>query len=89
VELNRILAVGDAGEALIEAHVDTGSEVAGNPVWTFWLRVTPDGGSGYRVVHRQAVSAAAVHSYPAGSSLPCRIDPQDPRRIAFGTRPFM
>ena len=88
-ELNRILAVGLPGEALIEGHVDTGAEVAGNPVWIFRLRVTPNEGSGYRVRHRQAVSAAAVDSYPAGSTLACRIDPRDPRRIAFGDRPFM
>jgi hypothetical protein len=51
--------------------------------------VTPEEGTGYRVRHRQAVSAAAVDSYPAGSTLACRIDPLDPRRIAFGDRPFM
>ena len=89
VELNRILTVGLPGEALIEDHVDTGAEVAGNPIWVFRLRVTPEGGSGYRVRHRQAVSAAAVDSYPAGSTLACRIDPRDPGRIAFGDRPFM
>jgi hypothetical protein len=63
--------------------------VAGNPIWIFRLRVTPAEGSGYRVRHRQAVSAAALDSYPVGSTLACRIDPRDPRRIAFGDRPFM
>jgi hypothetical protein len=88
-ELNRILSVGRPGRALVEGHVDTGAELAGNPVWVFRLRVTPEGGTGYRVRHRQAVSAAAVDSYPVGSTLACRIDPGDPGRIAFGDRPFM
>jgi hypothetical protein len=74
---------------LIEGHVDTGDQVAGNPIWVFRLLVTPDGGAGYRVRHRQAVSPAAVDSYPAGSTLVCRIDPGDRHRIAFGERPFM
>jgi hypothetical protein len=89
VELNRILTVGVPGEALIEDHFDTGAEVAGNPIWVFRLHVTPEGGPGYGIHHRQAVSAAAVDSYPAGSTLACRIDPRDPSRIAFGERPFM
>jgi hypothetical protein len=32
-EQNRILTVGSPGNALIKGHVDTGENVAGNPVW--------------------------------------------------------
>ena len=51
-EQNRILAVGGAGTALIRGHVDSGENVAGNPVWIFDLEVTAEGGSAYAVQHR-------------------------------------
>ena len=88
-EQNRILSVGQAGQALIKSHVDTGESVAGNPVWIFDLEVTPEGGSAYAVQHREIVSAMAMGSYGDGTSLACRIDPADPQKIAFGEKPFM
>ena len=88
-EFNRILTVGRPGTALIRGHVDSGEDVAGNPVWVFDLRVTPEGGEPYSVEHREIVSTMAMGSYPDGSSLPCRIDPGDAQRIAFGGEPFM
>ena len=42
-EQNRILTVGSPGQALIKSHVDTGENVAGNPVWIFDIEVTPEG----------------------------------------------
>jgi hypothetical protein len=88
-ELNRILGVGARGRARVRSHLDTGERVQGNPVWIFELQITPAGGAPYLVEHREIVSAAAVASYPEGTSIACRIDPEDPRRIAFGDRPFM
>lgn len=88
-DLNRILAAGRPGRALIVGHVDTGERVEGNPVWIFELQVTPEGAPAYPVRHREVVSAAATSGYPIGTSLPCRIDPADPSRIAFGRKPFM
>jgi hypothetical protein len=88
-EQNRILSVGQAGQALIKSHVDTGESVAGNPVWIFELEVTPEAGSAYAVQHREIVSAMAMGSYGDGTSLACRIDPADPQKIAFGEKPFM
>ena len=88
-EFNRILTVGQAGIALIRSHVDAGEQVAGNPVWIFDLEVTPEGGQPYTVQHREIVSTMAMGSYPDGSSMPCRIDPADPQKIAFGEKPFM
>ena len=88
-EQNRILSVGQAGQALIKSHVDTGESVAGNPVWILDLEVTPEGGSAYAVQHREIVSAMAMGSYGDGTSLACRIDPADPQKIAFGEKPFM
>jgi hypothetical protein len=83
-EFNRILTVGQPASALIKGHVDTGEQVAGNPVWIFDLEVTPDGGEAYGVQHREIVSTMAMGSYPDGSSMACRIDPADPQKIAFG-----
>lgn len=88
-DLNRILADGKPGRALIKGHVDTGRRVADNPVWVFELEVTPEGEQPYALRHREVVSAAATSSYPDGCTLPCRIDSADPSRIAFGDRPFM
>ena len=88
-EFNRILSVGDRGTALIRGHVDSGEQVAGNPVWIFDVEVTPAGGEPYSVQHREIVSTMAMGSYPDGASMPCRIDPADPRKIAFGDKPFM
>jgi hypothetical protein len=88
-EFNRILTVGQAGQALIKGHVDAGEQVAGNPVWIFDLEVTPEGGAPYGVQHREIVSTMAMGSYPDGSTMACRIDPADPQKIAFGEKPFM
>jgi hypothetical protein len=88
-EQNRILTVGSPGQALIKGHVDTGENVAGNPIWIFDLEVTPEGGAPYAVQKREIVSSAAMGSYPDGAQLACRIDPADPQKIAFGEKPFM
>lgn len=89
LEQNRILSVGAAGSAYIRGHVDTGERAAGNPIWVLEVDVTPADGEPYLVRHREIVSAAAIGAYREGSSIPCRIDRTDPRRIAFGDRPFM
>jgi hypothetical protein len=88
-EFNRILTVGQAGQALICSHVDAGDRVAGNPVWIFDLEVTPEGGAPYTVQHREIVSTMATGSYPDGAAMACRIDPADPQKLAFGEKPFM
>jgi hypothetical protein len=88
-EQNRILSVGQAGTALIRGHVDSGENIAGNPVWIFDLEITPEGGAAYTVQHREIVSSMAMGSYGDGTSLDCRIDPADPQKIAFGDKPFM
>ena len=88
-EFNRILTVGQPGQALINSHVDAGENVAGNPVWIFDLEVTPEGGAAYAVQHREIVSTAALGAYGDGTSMACRIDPADPQKIAFGEKPFM
>ncbi|HEX8742278.1 MAG TPA: hypothetical protein VF712_04010 [Thermoleophilaceae bacterium] len=88
-EQNRILTIGSPGQALIKGHVDSGENVAGNPVWIFDLEVTPEGGAPYAVQKREIVSSMAMGSYADGTSMACRIDPADPQKIAFGEKPFM
>src|SRR3954453_22135458 len=86
---NRILGVGGPGPVLSRGHVDTAERAAANPVCLFDLEVTPDGDAPYEVQHREIVSTMAVGSYPDGTSMACRIDPEDTQRIAFGEKPFM
>ena len=88
-EQNRILSVGAPGMALIRSHVDTGENVAGNPVWIFDLEVTPEGGSPYTVQHREIVTSVSIGYYGDGTSMACRIDPADSQKVAFGEKPFM
>lgn len=88
-EQNRILTVGSPGQALIKSHVDTGENVAGNPVWIFDIEVTPEGGEPYSIQKQEIVSSAAMGAYGDGTSMACRIDPADPQKIAFGEKPFM
>jgi hypothetical protein len=83
-EFRRIRTVGQPGQALIRSHVDTGENVAGNPVWIFDLEVTPEGGAAYAVQHREIVSTMALGSYPDGTSMDCHIDPADQQKVTFG-----
>lgn len=88
-EQNRILRIGSAGSATITSHVDTGEQVAGNPVWILDVAVTPDGGPAYTVQKREIISSVAISGYADGTTMPCRIDPADQRVIAFGDKPYM
>ena len=88
-EQNRILSIGSLGSATIKGHVDTGEQVAGNPVWMLDLEITPEGGAAYGVQKREIISSVAMSGYADGTTMPCRIDPADPNTIAFGDKPFM
>ena len=88
-EQNRILTIGSPGQATINSHVDTGENVAGNPVWIFDITVAPEGGEPYSIQKREIVSSAAMGGYADGTSMACRIDPADTQTIAFGDKPFM
>lgn len=88
-QLNRILSIGTVGQALIKGHLDTGDQVEGNPVWVFELEITPEDGRPYPVEHREIVSSAVTGGFPDGVTLACRIDPVNPKQIAFGDKPFM
>ncbi|HYI37162.1 MAG TPA: hypothetical protein VEX39_11180 [Thermoleophilaceae bacterium] len=88
-EQNRILSIGSLGSATIKGHVDTGEQVAGNPVWMLDLEITPEGGAPYGVQKREIISSVAMSGYADGTTMPCRIDPADPNTIAFGDKPFM
>lgn len=88
-EQNRILGIGSPGVATIKGHVDTGEQVAGNPVWVLEVEIAPEGGAPYTVQKREIISSVAMSSYADGATMPCRIDPADPNTFAFGEKPFM
>jgi hypothetical protein len=88
-EQNRVLSIGSPGSATIKGHVDTGEQVAGNPVWMLDLEITPEGGAAYSVQKREIISSVAMSGYADGTTMPCRIDPADTNTIAFGDKPFM
>jgi len=88
-ESNRILGVGSPGTATIKGHVDTGEQVAGNAVWILDVEVVPEGGAPYTVQKREIVPAITMSGYADGTTMPCRIDPADQNKIAFGEKPFM
>lgn len=88
-EQNRILGIGSPGSATIKGHVDTGEQVAGNPVWVLDVEIVPEGGAPYTVQKREIISSVAMSGYADGTTMPCRIDPADPNTFAFGEKPFM
>lgn len=88
-EQNRILGIGAPGVATVKGHVDTGEQVAGNPVWVLEVEIAPEGGAPYTVQKREIVSSVAMSGYADGTTMPCRIDPADPNTFAFGEKPFM
>jgi hypothetical protein len=88
-EQNRILSIGNPGSATIRSHVDTGEQVAGNPVWMLEIEVTPEGGAAYTIQKREIISAVAMSGYADGTTRPCGVDPADTNTIAFGDKPFM
>jgi hypothetical protein len=88
-EQNRILGIGSPGVATIKGHVDTGEQVAGNPVWMLEVEIAPEGDAPYSVQKREIISSVAMSGYADGTTMPCRIDPADPNTFAFGEKPFM
>jgi len=88
-EQNRILGIGSPGVATIKDHVDTGEQVAGNPVWMLEVEIAPEGGVPYTVQKREIISSVAMSGYADGTTMPCRIDPADSNTFAFGEKPFM
>ena len=88
-ENNRILGVGSPGTATIKGHIDTGEQVAGNAVWILDVEVVPEGGAAYTVQKREIVPAITMSGYADGTTMPCRIDPADQNKFAFGEKPFM
>ena len=88
-ENNRILTVGSPGQATIKSHVDSGEQVAGNAIWILEVEVVPEGGEAYTVQKREIVPTISMSGYADGTVMPCRIDPADNQKMAFGDKPFM
>lgn len=75
----RLLAHGVTGTAVVTGVRDTGVTVALHPQLEFDLRVTLDGrDEPYPVTHRQVVSRLAAATMGVGTTVPVRVDPDDP-----------
>lgn len=68
---------GVRGSGTVVSLVDTGTKVADTPVYDVTMDVVADGRPGFRAVHRQVISAAALGHWQAGKVLPVRFDPND------------
>ena len=72
------------GQAVINSVSETGQMVNGAPLMQFDLMVTVTGKDPYQVTHQQVISPAVLHNFQAGSTMPVKIDPQDPTKLYFG-----
>lgn len=82
-ELNRIIASGRTGTAVIVGAVDTGERVAGNPWFQLDVEVTLIGASPYIVSKREMVAPQFLANYAVGTAHGVTVDPADAQNIAF------
>jgi hypothetical protein len=87
-EQNRILTVGSPAQITIVSKTDTGTKVAGNPVYQLQLSVAPEGGAAYTATISQIVPSITISGYSDGTTMAGRVDPADKNKIAFGEKPF-
>jgi hypothetical protein len=79
----RLATDGVDGRATIESVRDTGTLVNYDPVVEMQLQVQGPGGSPYRVLHRGTVPKLAVGRLTPGSSLPIKINRNNPQEVAI------
>lgn len=82
-ELNRIIAIGHPGSAVITNSVDTGERTAGNPWHQLEVQVSLPGAEPYLVSKREMVAPQFLASYAPGTNHDVKVDPADPNNIAF------
>ena len=87
-EQNRILTIGSPAQVTIVSKTDSGTKVAGNPVYQLELSVTPESGDAYTASISQILPTVTLASYADGTTLAARVDPADKNKIAFGEKPF-
>lgn len=82
-ELNRIIAIGHSGTAVIRSAADTGERISGNPWFQLEVEVTLAGAAPYLVSKREMVAPQFIANYAVGSAHDVKVDPADARNIAF------
>ncbi|MGK9147434.1 hypothetical protein KXS11_07410 [Plantibacter flavus] len=82
-ELNRIIAIGAPGTAVIRSAVDTGERISGNPWYQLEVEVTLPGAAVYTVSKREMVAPQFLANYAVGTEHGVAVDPANPQQIAF------
>jgi hypothetical protein len=86
-EGNRLREVGVPAEAKLDAVQETGMTVQMGgpemPVAQFQLTVLREGMEPYQVLHRQAVPRLSIGLLVPGTTLPCKVDPDDPSKLVI------
>lgn len=82
-ELNRIIAIGAPGTAVIRSSVDTGERIAGNPWYQLEVEVVLPGAAPYLVTKREMLAPQFLANYAEGSPHDVKVDPANPQNIAF------
>lgn len=74
----RLMAAGLVGQAVIDGLQDTGVTVNDNPKVAFELTVELPGRAPYKASLTQVVSRLNVAAFQPGTTVPVRVDPEDP-----------
>jgi hypothetical protein len=82
-EVRELMASGEAAQAVVLRLSDTGTTINENPVARLLLEVRPRTRPAYRVETQLLLSRLAVAQVQPGAVLNVRVDPNDPRKIAF------
>lgn len=80
----RLMSVGVVGQAVIDGVAHTGVTVNENPKIMLDLTVTVPGNAPYKAALTQVVSRIAMGSFQTGSTVPVRVDPEDPQVLMIG-----
>lgn len=84
-ELNRVIAIGAAGSAVVKNLVDTGERTAGNPWYVIESEITLPSAAPYLASMRQMIPAMVLGNYAAGSVHEVKVDPADPQNYVLTT----
>ena len=82
-EWERIRRVGVSGVARVLRAKEAGTSPTGDPMVEIELAVEVEGREPYEVRQRTAVPRRRLDRLHEGSSVPIRVDPDDPQRLVF------
>jgi hypothetical protein len=76
-----LMANGRVGTAVITEVRQTGMFVNENPQVEMDLQVTVEGMPSYTATHRQVIAQIAIPQFQPGSTVPVRVDPENPSSL--------